>query len=291
MKRVRDDGQYRRYLLGAATNAEREALERAWFERADGVDAVSAAEDDLIDDYLCDRLERDERERFERHYLSSPGHRTRVAVLRAMTSAAAATPAVKERTSGVAWWAAAGLAAAVIVVVVGALWSVSSRLEPAGAPADTTAAPATPSAAAPRVDDGSVPRDSAPGRRSPGPGPRPAEPTVIALAISPILARGADEPATIAIAPGTDTVRLVLLGEPRERDPGGGRAIVRTVAGREIWRGAAVTDAGTAGREPARVEIPAALLPPEDYIVQLLGTDSRGTEVERYRYFFSVRAR
>lgn len=288
MKGDRDDGRYHRYLLGAASDAEREGVERACFERADGMDALSAAEDDLIEDYLSGRLDREERGRFERHYLSSPGHRTRVAVMRAIASAQAATPPMDRRTSRFLWWAA-GVAAAVIVVVMGVAWNIRSRAQPVGVPSETTAAPTSRSAGGPQVGAGSAPRDPAPDPRPGGPDPPPAEPTVIALAISPILVRGADEPATIAIARGTDVVRLVLLGEPGEHDAGGRRVIVRTMAGRQIWRGRTRRAASTAGREPARVDIPAALLLPDDYIVIVLGTDSGGTEHERYRYFFSVR--
>jgi hypothetical protein len=292
MKADRNGGQFRRYVLGAATDAEREAIERAYFERADGLDAVSAAEDDLIDDYLSGRLGRDERERFERHYLASPGHRSRVAVVRAIRTAASATPSVEVRRSDATWWAAAGLAAAMIVLV-GAAWSIRSRTEPTAVPLDRSAGQTAPPPAVPPLERDSVPRDpaqAAPDRRGPVPSSRPVEPTVVALAISPILARGSDEPATISIARGTDTVRLLLLGELDDRDPGRGRAIVRTVAGREVWQGSIVRDARPTRGAPARVDVPAALLPPDDYIVQLLGTDSRGTEVERYRYFFSVRA-
>jgi hypothetical protein len=293
MKADRNGGRFRRYVLGAATDAEREAIERAYFERADGLDAVSAAEDDLIDDYLAGRLGGEERDRFERHYLATPGHRRRVAVVRAIRTAASATPSVEGRRSGATWWAAAGLAAAMVVLVVGAAWSIRSQTEPAAVPIDGNAGQTAPPPAVPPLERDTVPRDPAqpaPDRRVPVPGSRPAEPTVVALSISPILARGTDEPATIAIARGTDTVRLLLLGELDDRGLGRGRAIIRTVAGREVWQGSTVRSAAPAGGEPARVDVPAALLPPDDYIVQLLGTDSRGTEVERYRYFFSVRA-
>ena len=80
MRREHDSTQLRRYVLGALTEDERAAIEHEYFERADVLDRVCGAEDDLIDDYLSNRLAAEEHERFERHYLATPRHRTRVAV-------------------------------------------------------------------------------------------------------------------------------------------------------------------------------------------------------------------
>jgi hypothetical protein len=267
------DRRLRGYVLGASED-EREAIERAYFERADALDAVSAVEDDLIEDYLSSRLERDERERFERHYLSTPNHRRRVAVVRALRNAAAAAPHVKSRWRATSGWAIAGIAAALVILVSGAMWM--SR------------APAIPSPAAPAASvDRREPAGSEPRAGVPAPPARP--PAVVAVSISPVLVRGADEPATVRVATGVDVVRLELEGQPGEGRLGRGRAVVRTVAGREVWRGAATEATGP--RHPlARVDVPAELLPPDDYVVELLGAGVNGLEVERSRYFLRVRA-
>jgi hypothetical protein len=83
---------------------------------------------------------------------------------------------------------------------------------------------------------------------------------------------------------------MLQEGERGERPLGQGRAIVRTVAGRDVWQGAAAGSAGSRSKELARVEIPASLLHPDDYIIQLFGTDPHGAVVERYRYFLRVRS-
>ena len=74
-----DAAQARRYLLGQATEAERSALELEYFHSDEAVDRMAAAEDDLIEDYLSDRLDPVERGLFERDYLaareSSPARR------------------------------------------------------------------------------------------------------------------------------------------------------------------------------------------------------------------------
>ena len=64
---------------------------------------------------------------------------------------------------------------------------------------------------------------------------------------------------------------MLQEGERGERPLGQGRAIVRTVAGRDVWQGAAGS-AGSRSKELARIEIPASLLQPDDYIIELFGT-------------------
>ena len=116
------------------------------------------------------------------------------------------------------------------------------------------------------------------------PAPSTAVPIVVSVSISPILIRGDDQPATLAIRSGTDIVRLVLRAEAPVPPLHQGRAIVRTVDGREIWRGPAARGEGSSPQEFARIEIPAPLVGQDDYIIQLLDGSA-----ERYRYFLRVR--
>jgi hypothetical protein len=272
------DGRLRRYLLGTLTEGECDAIEREYFVQEDTLDRVSAAEDDLIDEYLSGELSAHERGQFERHYLSTPSHRRRVAVAHAITSAASAR-AIDRRDPGRRWLAASAIAATVLIVAGGA-WMLRGRSASRSGPVENVATPV----AAPKPPTESPDTTAA---REPAPEPR----VVVAVSISPILVRGADKASSLAIGPGTDIVRLLLQsGERGERSLGRGRAIVRTVAGREVWRGPAASPAGSPRNELARVEIPAALLRPDDYIIELLETDARGASVERYRYFLTVRA-
>jgi len=283
------DERLRRYVLGTLTEPECDAIEREYFVEADALDRVSAAEDELIDDYLSSGLSTPEREQFERHYLSTPCHRRRVAVARAIRTAASARSL--EKRASISRWLAAAAVAASLAAVAGGTWMLRSRFlaaPPAGGspPAQTTAAKTPPSTAG--QSDSGKPAGS--DRSAPSASTRRI-PVVVATSISPVLVRSADKASTLTIAPGTDVVRLVLQqGERGERPLGQGQAIVRTVGGREVWRGPAASSAGSPARELARVEIPAALLRPNDYIIELLGTDARGAAVERYRYFLSVRA-
>jgi len=280
----RGEGRLRRYLLGAATGDECDAIERAYFEHADALDAVSAAEDHLIDDYLSGSLEREEREQFDRHYLATPLHRRRVAVARAIRNAAAVAPSTERRHSRTNWWRAGGIAAASMILVAGAAWVVTPRRESMNAALDRAAAPAAPSIAHPAASAAGEPDGSA--GHVPSSVPSPGLPTALEVTIAPILIRGADNPASLTIKEGTDIVRLLLQVNMDERDLGRGVAVVRTVEGREIWRGRA--------EDPrlglAHVTIRASLLAPADYIVELRGTDAAGKHVEWHRYYLRIRA-
>ena len=279
-----DETEIRRYLLGELDEEPSAALERDYFTREELFDRVWAAETDIVDEYLAGRLSEHQRDRFERHYLASPGHRERVAAARELRSRATAAarparrggwPAIGPAFGG--WptaWTAAAAAAAVVMLAVGGLWIVrsSSRAQPpqgARAPESPGPAQPTPDAAA----------------QTP-----PRAPMTIAVALSAISLRGTDDAPSLIIPQGTDLVVLQLEGDsaapPFER----GRAVVRTLSGEEIWRGPAVAGAG-ASPSFARVELPADTLTPADYIVALFDTAANGIETERNRYFFRVRPR
>jgi hypothetical protein len=272
------DGRLRRYVLGTLTEAECDSIEREYFVQPEALDRIGSAEDDLIDEYLSGDLSAHEHEQFERYYLEAPCHRRRVALARAIRTAASRR-ALERRRPGRQWLVAAAIAATVLIAAGGA-WMLRERPRSRSAPLENAAT----SVAAPKPS--TVSPDTTATRA-----PVPAPPVVVAVSISPILVRGADKPSTVAITPGTDIVLLLLeSGEPGERSLDQGRAIVRTVAGREIWRGPAGSPERSPRKELARVEIPAELLRPDDYIIELLDTHTRGAAVERYRYFLTVRA-
>lgn len=267
----------RRYLLGLSTAENREAIEIEYFESPAALDRVCEEEDDLIDDYLLDRLASDEHNAFESHYLAAPHHRTRVEVSRRLRTAAAGAPEHSpqpsatrarwfERLWSPAWAASVG---AMVLVAAGAVWMIRSGPAPARVDISTSSNLGS-GQPLPRVDP------SAP----------PARPVVVALSISPTSVRGSAAPATLIMPANAEVVVLRLEGETDEAALNGGRAVVRTVAGGEVWRGPAAR--GDQVGTLARVEI-AMRFKPEDYIVELFARDPAGREVERHQYFFRVR--
>jgi hypothetical protein len=268
----------RRYLLGAATEDESAAIEERFFEDDGAVDRVAAAEDDLIEEYLANQLSASDRARFEEHYLQVPRHRVRVETIRRLLADAASRTSI-ERTAVVRTapkrvirygpWLA--LAASLLVVVSVSLW-MASRF---GRRQSSTVATGAPSGA-PAVTPGVVPHASAP--------------RAFALTLSPVAVRGAADAPTAVVPAGTEIVAIRL-----ERDADGpqlaaSRAVIRTVTGGQVWAGPVTIDQSAPGAA-SRIDVPAASLPVDDYLVTLFGTDARGAEREWTQYFLRVRAR
>ena len=77
-----------RYLLGLCSQAERERIESEYFQDEAAFEKMLTAEDDLIDAYARGELTNEERQRFEKHFLTSLHGRDRVQFARAFAGTA-----------------------------------------------------------------------------------------------------------------------------------------------------------------------------------------------------------
>jgi hypothetical protein len=269
----------RRYLLGNTNDEETAVIEQEYFENDDAVDRIAAAEDDLIEDYLAGQLTPADRDRFERGYLSVPAHRIRVETIRRLMTTAARGSAqgggglAPKRTIRYIPWLA--LAASLLIVASAAFWMLSPFGRPHAPSAANRAAPATPSGIAPREQT---------------PGTTPNAPRVFAVTISPVAVRSAAESASIVVPAATDVVALRLESEGDGRQFVARRVSIRTVTGTEVWQGPVVPDGDRTPGVVGRVNVPAASLPADDYMVTLYGADRRGVEREWTQYFLRLRA-
>jgi hypothetical protein len=252
----------RRYLLGQATEEERSALELEYFHSDEAVDRIAAAEDDLIEDYLSDRLDPVERGSFERDYLAARNHRRRVETIRQLLASTSRTepgPTMDWSRQRLA------LAAALVLFAAGSLWVFTSSRGERGVGVEKS----SPTVSTPPPSPGQPPTTA------------PAAPRVFAVSISPVTVRSAAGAPAVIVPAGTDIVALSLEGEPDGRTGAGGRGSIRTVSGDEIWQGPATVTGDLPAGVIARLDVPAARLPPDDYVVTLFGT----------QYFLRVRAR
>src|SRR6185436_10899777 len=231
----------RRYLLGEASEEERSAIEREYFEDRERLDAIAAIEDDLIEDYLEGQLPSDERRHFERVYLAAPHHRQRVETIRRVM-AASSSGLRSTNTQSSTWptgpssgrfrrqrrWYIPAAAAAIVVLAVGAIWMRGAflhRAETAVGSTSSTAGTPTPGPSAERPPD-----------QSPAAIPPPAH--IVALSLSPATVRSATDSPVLVIPAGTDMVALQLEGDLNIRPFPAARVVIRTVAGASIWEGA-----------------------------------------------------
>jgi hypothetical protein len=270
----------RRYLFGEASEEECLAIEQEYFGEIGALDLMSAAEDDLIEEYLGGQLEPDERRRFERVYLAAPHHRIRVETIRRLI-VVSSQPAPWRAQGRVTlraelvrtwWWQ---LAVAATVLMAAAVWVLAPSLRqrrPQPPPPGGGSAPASAVALGP----------------SP-PGVPLTAPRVLAVSIPPITTRSAQDNPPVVIPPGIDLVAVQLDAGRQPLAPV--RASIRTMSGNEVWQGAAAVSQRPAAGVVARIDIPAAMLRPDDYLIVLYETGATGAETERYRYFVRVRAR
>lgn len=277
----------RRYLLGEAGDPHRSAVEEQYFADEHALAAIEAEEDTLIEEYLANQLGPQEREQFERAYLSAPQRRQRVEIVRRLIRAAPTARADApgdavapfERSIEARWRRATPLAAAAAVVLaVAAWWMFVTPHEPRiGNPSVTQTSP-------PKVPQSPAQRTPEPAQ----PGARDA--TVIAFVLSPLNVRSGDQSPTLTVLPGTTVVSLRLQA-PERTNAFPGRVIVRSVSGKEVWRGEATRARDEIAGAMAQVDVPADRLGHDDYLVELHPVDARGVEGEVSRYFLRVRER
>lgn len=300
-----DTSRLRRYALGALPEEECAAIEQQYFVDADALEQLTIAEDELIEDYLEHRLDADSRDRFEHHYLSTPGHRARVSVVRRLKTAAAGSRAndandARGSRRSRSWigtiasrspFQQAALAASIALILgAGAVWLFYARQDTSGrdAPASAQASPQTsPSAVAGQA----TPTPGAPARDTPSipSATSPRAPVVVSVTLPAIAVRGAGDGLTAAIPANADALVLRLEGEDGQPPLRRGRAVVRVVAGDELWRGAVDTPRDLPPSVRALVRIPAARLRSGDLIVELHGIGADGRESEQGRYAVRVK--
>jgi hypothetical protein len=269
----------RRYLLGEASEKECEAIEREYFKDESVLSDVESEEEALIDEYLDGRLNARQRELFEGRYLASPIHRRRVDTIRRLSAMKSSAVQPLPTAGGARWFPYQWVAlAASLIFVVGAVW----LLRP-GRPAPSPAS----------VVSDRPPSDASTPASQPSPLPTAPPPTpalrVLAFSLPPIQTRGTDDASQLVVPAGTDVVALQLEGTNERARLNRMRAEIRTMTGQEVWKGTAAGTADLRSGTVARLDVPAAALPANDYIVTLFETPATGSERELDRYFLRVR--
>ncbi len=256
-----EDDRFERYLLGHSSEEERAEIERAVFEDDATLEELSVAADDVIEDYLRDRLTGTERAFFETRYLAVPSHRARVAFIRDLL---AATGGDKRRWA----WAGGALAAGIAAAAVGGLvlWSAGRQDRPTtftvvSSPSPTSQPPTTrPSDPGPRA----TPAQRPPRPRLPGPGgPHSSGVRDVRLAE----ATGAE--VAIPLPRTTAQLRIAIEVPP---EPPSFDVALRAQDGTLVWR---VEGVAPRAGEPLVVQLPAQDLLPQRYALLIDGEATR----------------
>lgn len=266
-----DDELLVQYLLGLLPTERTERLDEEGIADDDVAARLRIAEQDLVDAYVRGTLTGETLERFESHYLSSSLRRERVAFARrfvpAVDRAVIAAGAAEERAQPRPNLARRmGVAAALLLVACGMLLLLTARTR-------SGVDIASPEGAT--VNQGS--RQSVPQPVQPGPDRESAAPapTVPVVALLLPQTRSIGPVTALAIPAGADRVGLELRLEANDlsryqvglRDP---------AINRIVWRSGWIASASRAGQPSIVVAIPAGLLKPQHYALDLTG---RGTGV------------
>jgi hypothetical protein len=257
-----------RFLLGTASEEERQDVERRLFAENEFAEELQGREDDLIDDYAHGRLAEPERAQFQRRWLSSPEKSERVA----FALAARRLRSPRQRKSLPAWlpFAAAALLALTTSVLGWRTRELGQRLEHeqvrSAAREHELEQHLT---AAQRIPERAQSTDVTVSLSLPAPAARDG-----AVAPELIVPKNAT---LVAIAvPVETTWRYVSY-----------QVVIRTAEGVLVWEDAGLRpDAG----KPLVPRLAADLLPPGDYILTLSGRRASGPASElAERYFRIVR--
>jgi hypothetical protein len=301
----------RDFLLGDLSEAERVAIEERFLGEEDFAAQLHLIEDELIEEYLRRELSARDHQRFEAAFLTQPRRRERVLVMKSVLAAANAEALSKPKTqpsprvSLVAWlrfenaFARYTVAAAVVILLsLGSMILYRKLvLKSDDHLAQQNPNPNQPSAAAlvsPLPSPGNSQPVHAPSpvptlpRTSPSPTVEtpPNGPTLATIMLHPTLVRDPAASNKLIVGSSVKLVRLQLDLERNEFKPFG--VNIETVDGRVVWRGASMRLLKTSTGISLVVTLPAAILPADDYIVDVTGINDADKPEVMASYFFSV---
>jgi hypothetical protein len=319
-----------RFLLGELAEAEQLAVEEKAFSDAEYFERLCAVENDLIDRYARNRLSHSERERFERHYLTTPDRRQRVAFARSLARATTQTQTAQVRDPEPAakplpWWQAllatlrgAGLVgqlatAMCLLLLVGGIWATLEitrlRRDLLAVNQERILNRQREEEIARRIQElqGQIAtsqseRDAMAKeldelrrqqRELESPQPVEPKPSVLAFVLNPGATRAGSEAPVLKIDRAAESVRLHvnLDGTVDIRDYASYQALFRTVEGTAAFTQQARKAQPIKNGAIVILSVPAQKLTRADYILTLSGVKPAGEIEELDKYFFRVEKR
>ncbi len=291
-----------RYLLGELGEAEQESVEDRYINDPAFYEQLLAVEDDLIDSYAEGGLSQKQRASFENHFLRLPERQKRVEFAEAWMSyvsrkpAYAEAPAVIKKNAFLDFlrptaWPLALRAAAIVLVLAGAGWLTVEVLRLRG---QVQQSESQTDALQRQNQDLEQQLDAEKNRsqeltaqleeRPQTPDqPNQVSSDIVSFFLSPGLVRGGAGAKQNVIPSGARQVNLQLSFNDAQYERYD--VTITTVEGREIWRKEAAKPQSKNSGKAISVRVPAGLLATNDYIVNVIGTDSSDRVA---RYAFSV---
>ena len=306
---------FTRYLLGDLPEAERTRLEEEYFTDDELFENFLSVKDELVDAYARGGLTSQQREQFEKHFLSTPPRREKLHEAKQLiafaTAASASEGEVTARRRGVSWWSSLwpghrvqspalgfALAAILLVAALGAVWVFINRSQsgpeqraavtrpvpdvgPSPSPWSGATEPSPPgNKGTEKLTDPRPPQNTSSPEK-----PAPTATHVASLFLTPVLTRGSGPSNTLQVGPNTSEARLRLSftsGDYRSYS-----ASLETIEGEQVWQGAPrVRSSGPS--KSVVMNVPVRVFRKKDYIITLSGRRADGKTQEINEYFFTV---
>jgi hypothetical protein len=286
-----DDERLVRYLRGELSPSEQAELEAAYFADDSSFERLEAVEDELVDAYVRRELSDGRRRGLESRLLASPEGRQKLQFARALLRHADDRCGALQRellqqtpwwrrglallpVPNAAFWPAAAMA--LLAVAAGGWWIIArnASLHVPSPPSQVQQTQPQPSGQpAPQVAQ-QPPRQAGHEQQKAGVATagRP-ETGLVAFTLSPGVVRDLGEANTFRIPAEAKFVRLQV--EHEDEGYQRYRAVLRTVAGREVWQQAGVKPLRP-GIPTVVLILPARLLRTDDYILSLSGANAGG---------------
>lgn len=298
-----------RYLLGELPEEEQSALERSYFADEDVFERLVALDSDLMDEYVHGEMDPETRRKFELRLRSAPG-RERVAFARSLQDAFAAVkpgspdkPGPMARASGhpirrSRSFLPMPIAAALLLVASAAWLAMESRslrqerqsLAAARAELESRVRRLGEQIEEQRLAVEQLARQSPPGASEAGMGVRPSVPPdvrAVSFVLTAGLLRDPSNLNRLAVPKNTSVVRLDLVLETGAYQSYA--AVLERASGAELWRRDGLRSATPkASPETLSVSLPAALLAPGDYVLNLFGKTPDGKRESVAEYVFGI---
>jgi len=290
------------YLLGELPADESDRLEEAVFHRNELAEQVFVVEEELVDDYVWDRLTADRRARFERHYLITERRIERVrfaaglrrqmlppqpaphpmAWWRRLLKSGLPFTEPATRTRPIFQFARPALALLLLAALTAGLWRivVSRRTSSSDDMARTASpTPAARSSPASSVTPASSPT-ATPSPTAGGAGTDSKLATAFIRLLPDVIPRaGGQGPQTLTLSAETHTVELALVVVSRDYQRY--RGVLETIKGRRDWSGVSnQVKRGSSSSSEIIFRVPAGRFQSDDYLLRLSGVTGQDQQRE-----------
>ena len=312
-----------RYLLGELSEEQQVEIEDRAFADKEYLAAITAVENDLIDEYVRQELSETDRRKFEGRFLASAERRKRVEFAKALARVPVEAPA-PEKTVASQWsWreslyafisglnpaARFALSAAMLILLVGGAWLLTTTLRLRSQLTQLQAENQSRKALEQQIEAERRRNEELNARlnqekqqreqtdeslrqlsETADPTSPPPRPVIASLTLLPGISRGGGDKPSLVMPGDARLVRLNIGIDPEEQYKNFAVEL-RTTAGRHVWNRENLAARNRGGARAIGLTLPASVLKSGEYELRLRGLKEGGEAEDIGFYYFDVKKR